>query len=98
MGSRLDSDDAAVVPDAKHFELSITERGSMGEPEYWAQLRQCLESDIVLLSRAMQARSDEELSAITEGGLAIKFHNIRYVRQRNVRCWQQIATSLKGWV
>lgn len=37
--SRLDSDNAVPTPpDAKQFEQSITERGSMQEPEYWAHL------------------------------------------------------------
>jgi hypothetical protein len=40
VGARLDSADAvAVVPDEKKFEQSVSERGSMEEPEYWAQLR-----------------------------------------------------------
>jgi hypothetical protein len=39
VGSRADSDAPPDQPDAKRFEISITERGSMQEPEYWALLR-----------------------------------------------------------
>jgi hypothetical protein len=40
VGSRLDRPDAVpVAPNDKKFEQSTTERGSMEEPEYWAQLR-----------------------------------------------------------
>jgi hypothetical protein len=38
-GSRTDADDPFVVPEAGRLEQSITERGSMEEPEYWALLR-----------------------------------------------------------
>jgi hypothetical protein len=39
VGARADNDDPTIMPDAKRFEISITERGSMQEPEYWALLR-----------------------------------------------------------
>jgi hypothetical protein len=39
VGSRAGSDAPPTLPDAKRFEVSITERGSMQEPEYWALLR-----------------------------------------------------------
>jgi hypothetical protein len=39
VGARADSDAPPSQPDAKRFEVSITERGSMQEPEYWALLR-----------------------------------------------------------
>jgi hypothetical protein len=39
IGSRGDIDAPPAVPDANRFEQSITERGSMQEPEYWALLR-----------------------------------------------------------
>jgi len=39
VGTRADNDAPPTVPDAKRFEISITERGSMQEPEYWALLR-----------------------------------------------------------
>lgn len=39
VGSRADNDTPPTAPDAKRFEISITERGSMQEPEYWALLR-----------------------------------------------------------
>ncbi|MGY4471969.1 hypothetical protein ACVWWK_007678 [Bradyrhizobium sp. LB9.1b] len=38
-GGRLDNDAPATSPDAKRFEQSITELGSMEEPEFWAQLQ-----------------------------------------------------------
>jgi hypothetical protein len=38
-GSRTDNDDPFVAPEAGRLEQSITERGSMEEPEYWALLR-----------------------------------------------------------
>jgi hypothetical protein len=39
VGSRADNDAPPTAPDVKRFEISITERGSMQEPEYWALLR-----------------------------------------------------------
>lgn len=38
-GSRTDTDDPFVAPEAGRLEQSVTERGSMEEPEYWALLR-----------------------------------------------------------
>jgi hypothetical protein len=39
VGARADNDAPPTSPDAKRYEISITERGSMQEPEYWALLR-----------------------------------------------------------
>jgi hypothetical protein len=39
IGSRGDTDAPPALPDANRFEQSITEHGSMQEPEYWALLR-----------------------------------------------------------
>jgi hypothetical protein len=39
IGSRGDTDDPPGLPSANRFELSITEHGSMQEPEYWALLQ-----------------------------------------------------------
>ncbi|MBR1267661.1 hypothetical protein JQ629_09090 [Bradyrhizobium sp. AUGA SZCCT0222] len=38
-GSRTDTDDPFVAPEAGRLEQSITERGAMEEPEYWALLK-----------------------------------------------------------
>lgn len=39
VGSRADTDDPVVAPEAGKLEQSLTERGSMEEPEYWALLK-----------------------------------------------------------
>ena len=39
VGSRADTDDPPAAPEVGRLESSITEHGSMQEPEYWALLK-----------------------------------------------------------